>query len=194
MYGLFGYIPYAAVGYCVAALATDVWPALRSAMAIQTYPSSRHGMDGEWDWGTRQACGPDAIRNQAIQRSTQYCYNTATGRIEGNGPMDGIVPPQGTVLLYTDEDGRETAKIKVSGDNTMILLACHQPGGIFVPPGADPGDPRFDSIPPGNGDPNCGPRFLPGKTPPQFRRADCRSTLFRNNDPNRLRRRRARWG
>ncbi len=47
MYQFLAYVPYAAVGYCVAKVATDVWPGLRSQLGSVSHFSSRHGADGE---------------------------------------------------------------------------------------------------------------------------------------------------
>jgi hypothetical protein len=196
MFGLIAYVPYAAVGYCVAAVAADVWPTLQSALSDSSQRASRHGMDGEWP-AARRACDPGATRNQSPQRSDTYCFNTATGRIEGQGTLDGVSPPPGSVLQYTDEDGRETAKIKVSGDNTIYMLVCHVPGGTFSAGGpgtGDPGTPDFDPYDPG-GRGECGPRRQGVRGAPMMRRADCPpSKIWRNNDPNRLNRKRSRWG
>lgn len=194
MMGLIAYVPYAAVGYCVAAVAADVWPTLRSSLTSASYPASRHGMDGQNNCGyTARSCVPpfDPVRNQAVQRSTTYCFNTATGQIEGSGPLDGISPPRGSYTIYTDEDGHETARVSVSGDNKMDLLVCHQPGGIYGTPTGGPGG-GGEGTP---GDEYCGPRRQTPPCGPQWRRADCPpGSLFRNNDPHRLRRKAARWG
>lgn len=199
MIGLIAYVPYAAAGYCIAAMATDVWPTLRSAVGSASYPASRHGRDGSGLVSPR-ACDPEmARRNQALGRDPNYCYNKATGAIEGTGPMDGVVPPAGTVMIYTDEDGAEVAKINVSGDNWAVMLVCYKPAGVYTPPESRPEDPRFDY-----GDPYdpggrgfCGPRRQParGYPPGEFSYADCRGgAIWRNNDANRLRRKHARWG
>lgn len=222
------YVPYAAAGYCVAMVADDIWPTLRSQLTLASRPASRHGMDGEARrsrMGPRASavCEPDGpavdwYRNQAVQRSSAYCFNTATGAIEGSGQLDGVVPPPGAVTVYVDEDGRETARISVGGDNKMDLLVCHVPGGTTpgdfsaTPPGDDPPEPPDyyppdDEVPP-PGDP-CGPRRQRGLGQPIMRRAECgpdgggsripgpavlTATVSRNHDPHRLSRKHMRWG
>lgn len=218
MLPIIGYIPYAAVGYCVAALATDVWPALMSSRSAMTYPSSRHGMDGEeYAPTSRQYCGPyDAVmsRNQSFSaslRSTQYCYNAATGAIEGNGPLNGVVPAAGTVQVYTDEDGRETAKVFVSGDNSELMAVCYQPGSFSATPGGGGYTPGYDTVDPtgtpgydpnGQGTPGFDPCFDPrprgdcarergARAVPVLARAMCQGDFYRNQSRNRKARR---WG
>jgi hypothetical protein len=209
MLGLIAYVPYAAVGYCVASLACDVWPTLRSQLSDASYRSSRHGLDGEWPRQYNDCVSPYAPRAMAPgdpgcgpTRNPSYCFNAATGMIEGSGPLNGVTPPPGTVHFFTDSDGRETARISISGDNESDILVCYEPGGTFTaggggPPPGDPGydqgypgDPGYDPHDPG-GAGFCGPRRRACRTMPLFARAECLDGPARNAS---LRRKRARWG
>jgi hypothetical protein len=182
MIGFIAYIPYAAVGYCVAALATDVWPTLRSGVSSSAYLSSRHGMDGSGLVSPR-ACDPSSV-SRNLPRVPDYCFNTATGQIEGVGILAGTSPMAGEISVFTDEDGRETARFVTGANGHMDMAVCHRPPGSYDSTPFDPGGRDY-----------CGPRRQPVRGMPVLPRGECPpSSLFRNNDPNRLRRKRMRWG
>jgi hypothetical protein len=190
MIGFIAYIPYAAVGYCVAALATDVWPTLRSGVSSSAYLSSRHGMDGSGLVSPR-ACDPSSV-SRNLPRVPDYCFNTATGQIEGVGILAGTSPMAGEISVFTDEDGRETARFVTGANGHMDMAVCHRPPGSYDSTPFDPGGRDY-----------CGPRrqpvrgmpVLPRGCMPPYAASECGpGSLFRNNDPNRLRRKRMRWG
>ncbi len=187
----FAFIPYAAVGYCVAKAAHDVWPTLRSQLGIASRYSSRAGMDGEHTRARAYAqCPPGAARNQASSMSpmtvaalaarpvvADYCYDERSGTIKGDGPLAGAEIPSTAVALY-EENGERYAHIAMGGDATMDVPVCERMGFVAVPydPGVTgvpvqptPTVPTPPTAPPPPGEPpTMGPPMgVPPYTPPE---------------------------
>lgn len=198
------YVPYAAVGYCAAKVAADVWPTLRSQIGTQSYPSSRHGLDGEAYNARRgpEYCGPDGggsvfSRNQAAAYPSGMsfvaaspgagCYNESSNTILG-GQWDGVQPHPTQVAVWV-EDGTRRASIHL-GDNRIELPTCGVPttGGETPPPGRR--TPPRGRQPPPPGEEPCEPRHLARGGVPMVRQADCDDGTRRN----RMARRRMRPG
>lgn len=205
------YVPYAAVGYCAAKVAADVWPTLRSQIGTQSYPSSRHGLDGEAYRSRRgpEYCGPDGggpvfSRNQAAAAAGMSfvaaspgagCYDESSNTILG-GQWDGIQPHPTQVAVWV-EDGTRRASIHL-GDNRIELPTCGVPatGAVTSTPGEPPLPPGRRTPPRGrppnggDGEDPCPPRHMARGGVPMVRQADCDDGTRRN----RMARRRMRVG
>ncbi len=178
MYQFIPYIPYAAVGYCVARLADNVWPTLRSQAGSVSRYSSQHGMDGA-DHGRPDPAycppsgsAPTRNQQQLVARTPspgESCYDEDSGVIVG-GKWDGKRPQPQQVSIY-EQDGLRRASIHL-GDNRIELLTCLQYSG------AEDTDP-------------CGRRPT-GRPAPKFRQASC--PWNRGSDAGRLSRKSSRWG
>jgi len=210
MYQYLAYIPYAAVGYCVAKVAADVWPSLRSQLGSFSHYSSRAGLAGE---ATHSRVSPELcssgggpLRNQAT-----VCFDESTNTILG-GNLDGTQLADYQVAIYVNQAGVRMANIPMMGPNESALdipvcvtagpsiVARTPSGGGEQPPSQIPGEPPpsdsgLPQFPPQQYGP-CDPRTMTGRTPPVFRQADCGpgGLLKRNADPDRLARKRRRWG
>lgn len=119
MYHLLPYIPYAAVGYCVAKTAADIWPTLRSQTSAISYSSSRHGLDGEYGPQDTGYCPPSGGGEALGPRSRNHaCFDEQTSTIVG-GEWDGAQPGPSQVSIYEDR-GVRLASIHL-GDSRLEI-------------------------------------------------------------------------
>ncbi len=166
------YVPYAAVGYCIAKVADDVWPTLRGTITTTSRVGTRHGGDGR-AFGQRlpaDFCPPGLARNQAMVAEVlteRYCFDETTGTIEGTGPYAGAQPPPGTIS-HRQVNGERYVDINVGGDNYLTMPSCptemvmayletveEPPPPEYQPP---PGEPPRETPPPGVTEPpGCPP-------------------------------------
>ncbi len=209
---LIAYVPYAAAAYCTAKVAAHVWPALRSQLGSAANYSTMHGADGSDPMADRLASdcsGQEGIvdsfaSNPYTRNAPPYCYNIDNNTIEGDGPLDGISPPQTTVALWTDEDGTQLATINVSGDNSITIPLCSSVDDELPPPPhkvTPPGTPQPPRTPPRGAPPGVRPPGRPQPPPDLCGRRTGRSTpQFAYASPcgpdaaNRINAKRLRWG
>ncbi len=170
MAAFFAYIPYAALGYCVAQVASDAWPALRSQLGSASRFSTRGGHDGE---ATRQH-RPHRRRNQAMAFEAQapadvaddYCFDSRTYELVGEGGLAGKRFPNSHVAFYT-ESGQERVDISFGGDVRQNFPVCAGASFTSEPYDEGPGEAEVDTPtgPPPTGVPPA--MGVPPYVPPQ---------------------------